>query len=225
MTGKTVDLDLRRKVAELDGWDSIESLYGEELSGFEAKHSPEDRQSAERQGYKYKVPRYEIYIEVIIGACDRHGIKFGIETIEYANQVSDDYKAVYLCRKGAGGGIESEGKTRAIALCNLFVAVMESRLAENNFSFSVGGVETEYVHMNDQKSPFRDELIRIETPFTRHLLQHIREKALFARDYECGAVNPNRIWVQAYEDIAIAVDRLDAMLARAKSDYPDEDRD
>lgn len=350
MNEKKVDLELRRKVAKLDGWDTIGTGYGNELRGFNVVHSLEERKEAERGGYKYKIPMYEISIDEIAEACDQHNIGFVLsgfvddkDGCKYdARHTSDDIdvsgrgltRAIAVCylflmvmkerslqkdramerdllgrkiaeeavalasqhpdskqarsnldlrqkvatfvgwtdfyrgaeKQGLWGvpplgasttdttvpryeldtapiigalissdiryerltlldhidvpaknlvyvdrntSITACGETSAIALCNLFVAVMESRLAERNFSLAVGGVEGEYTNSTDQKPLVREELVKIESPFTRHLLQHIREKANWQAEAFLG-----RNWMEAHLDISRAVDRLDAMLAR-----------
>jgi hypothetical protein len=118
MSEKKMDLALRRRVAELDGWDGIElSIIDGHLKGVDLK---ENR-------WQHRTPQYEISFDAIAEACDRHNIGFDLkgfvddkEGYKYSASYSGDDIAIV-------GGI---GFTRAIAVCHLFVAVMTERLRQ-----------------------------------------------------------------------------------------------
>jgi hypothetical protein len=102
-----------------------------------------------------------------------------------------------LIYREIGTEIEGRGKTEAIALCSLFIAVMSSP--------SVESIPSDHY----RESSIKQALIKIGTPFTRTILQHIREKAS-SQTNSWGGLD----WVEAHRDISRAADRLDAMLAR-----------
>lgn len=184
---KNVDLALRRKVAALDGWTNIDpSISDNHLIGI----SPNG--GGCRQD---RVPEYEISLTEISLACDRQAIDFTLQTVW---KPDGGYE---FCAHEGKSGSHGVGSTREAALCNLFIAVMESRLAESNFS------------SKPQEPLIREEFVRIETPFTRSLLKQIREKAKEHLLYQEGST-----WRCAYGDLEIAADKLDAMLARQELD-------
>lgn len=253
MVEKKVDLDLRRKIAELDGWTDITQVRVDTLSG----KFPNKKRDATADWFT--VPAYEISFDAIAEACDRHGIKFSLSMFEDCHQVkstSVNEEKLRTEKKREVVRWSFTGETRAIALCNLFIAVMEARAKD--LGFLVGGIKSGYTSEGRELKlgegefagsvttstgdrifvPFRREIpvnpigeqvierLNITTPFSRGVLKQIREKARFAFDYEFGSVKPSSIWGRAYEDLAIAADRLDAMLARkewAKNEYGGEE--
>jgi hypothetical protein len=113
--GDKVDLNLRLKVATFDGYHDFRT------------HMPQNRISAREDvgGRFIEVPYYELSLDVIAEACDRHNIGFSLKG---AVDAKEGYEYVATCTNAEP--ISGAGSTRAIAVCHLFVAVMTERSLE-----------------------------------------------------------------------------------------------
>ena len=105
------DLNLRQKVATFDGYHDFTT------------HIPQNRISARESigGRFVEVPYYELSLTEINLACDRHTIDFTLKTA-WKPDGGYEFEAYEESSR-----THALGETRAIALCNLFVAVMEAR--------------------------------------------------------------------------------------------------
>jgi hypothetical protein len=116
-----MDLDLRLRIAALDGWTEVKRLGENLLSGRRFQ------KTKDATADWFKIPEYEISFDAIAEACDRHNVGFDLEG-SVDDKEGHKYSASYSGSDIATvGGI---GFTRAIAVCHLFVAVMTERSRE-----------------------------------------------------------------------------------------------
>jgi hypothetical protein len=182
-------LTLRRKVATLAGWtDFFIGNVNHELWGTPPLGSS-----------NVKVPHYETSFNEISRLFTTNGLIYERETHGDNIEVLD--KNILYTEKNTR--LTGCGETAEIALCNLFIAVMEARLAENNFNTQTTDIPEDQII----------ERLNTETLFDRRILRQIREKADKHVLYQAGSS-----WRCAYGDLAIAADKLDAMLARRELD-------
>ena len=118
MSETGISLVLRQRVAELDGWTEI--TQGRENSLF-GKHLLKKRKAT---ADLFEVSPYEISFDIICKACDRRGLFFNLATT-----VGLDGMPFYSVHGVNTDPVElrivGAGKTRAIAACRWFIAVMK----------------------------------------------------------------------------------------------------
>lgn len=141
------DLNLRQKVATFDGYHDFTT------------HIPQNRISARESigGRFVEVPYYELSLTEINLACDRHTIDFTLKTA-WKPDGGYEFEAYEESSR-----THALGETRAIALCNLFVAVMESRLAiSSSFKVEANNLRTLSESLNLINSQINSSYDRVE---------------------------------------------------------------
>jgi len=97
------DPELRKKVAALCGWTNFYAFQGRSPEGVEDE----------------PVPSYEMYPDKIMREFEKRGIDY---VLRHRNYFID----LKYCAVDLTFSVTADGKTAAIALCRLFLAVMQS---------------------------------------------------------------------------------------------------
>jgi hypothetical protein len=120
MTSKEFDLGLRYRVAEIDGWTEISKVRRDILSG---RHKDKRRDCTADW---FPVPQYEISFDAIADVIDRHDLAFNLATTGDLDG-SPTYTVHDANADPSKLRIVGAGKSRAIAACRWFIAMMSER--------------------------------------------------------------------------------------------------